>query len=131
MTLQLFDKDQWGSEDCIKAWEKLCAQYSPDEIFWALYGGLLKKDIKLSGHLSGLGQHYKETPFVDIDLAQASLAEENLIKYEPDLPIEGLQRVVESFIIPPEEFGHYQDVYTDKKLNHAHMRIELTLDRRA
>ena len=127
MTSQLFDKDEWNDEDCMKAWDKLCAQHTPDEIFWAVYGGLLKKDLKLQGWLSGLGQHYKETPFVDIELGRASFAEGDLVQYEPDLPLEGLRKIIESFVIPQEENDHYRDMYTDKQLNHVKMRLEFSL----
>jgi hypothetical protein len=129
MTSQLFDKDQWDNEDCVKAWDRLCAQHAPDEVFWAVYGGLLKKDLKLQGWLSGLKQHYKEMPYIEIDLSDTDFEEDCLVRYEPDLPVEGLRQIVESFVVPPEEQSHYQDIYTDKQLSHVKMRLELSMNR--
>lgn len=129
MTLPLFDKDTWDDGDCMKAWDRLCSQHTPDEIFWAIYGGLIKKELKLRGSLMGLGQHYKETPFVDIDLKNVDFDEGCLVRYEPDLPIESLRKIVESFTIPAKEEAHYCDIYTEKQLSHAKMQLELILDR--
>lgn len=77
----------------------------------------------------GLGQHYKETPFVDIDLKNVDFDEGCLVRYEPDLPIESLRKIVESFTIPAKEEAHYCDIYTEKQLSHAKMQLELILDR--
>lgn len=126
MTLTLFDVEQWDDADCIKAWDKLCAQHDIEEIFWAMYGGMLKKDLKFGGWIAGLRQHGKKTPFINISFEKADLAETNVLQYEPEVPLETFEKIVSSFVIPPDEMAHYREVYTTRQLGNVKMSFEFS-----
>lgn len=97
--MALFDKENWDDTDCITAWEKLRSQHDLDEIFWAIYGGLLKKDIKFTGYVMGLNRHHKNTHIIEFDFQQGDLVEEKTVLYEPKVTVDDLKKIIQNHTI--------------------------------